>query len=458
MPNPHTNGKVSASNIKKIREIAKNCPGEEDPLLSRCSSIADDEGAATMASEDFSLVKNVVATGALALSSGIAVFGNAYSAIFPATILTILLGVINAYYFSLIGRVCSITGARSYREAWESSVGKRGSFLVSLACSIGPAALGALSCSMILADSILSLFVTAGFQECARTKCLWLITGVVVFPLCLLKNLRVLAPFSMLGIACILFTLIAMMVRYFDGTYDSEKTGKFVQDLPLEYQPSFGSIGAAGVFSFRAFPLLCMLAQAYLAHYNAPRFYFELKNHTIPRFDIVVFTSYAISAAFNILIGVVGFLTFGENSDGYILNNYSTNDVAASLSRLAITTSVVFSYPIIFVGVRDGTIDLLQIPIDAQTYVLHVGLTAILLLILTIIATFVQDLGVVNSLGGATLGTAVIYICPSIMFSSAVKNLGIRATEAQQMEVIFTLILMCLGIVIGSIGVVMALT
>merc|ERR1712151_1398639 len=164
-------------------------------------------------SEVFSLVKNIVATGALALSSGIAAFGNEYSAIFPAILLMIFLGVINAYYFSLIGRVCSMTGSISYREAWDSSVGKRCSVIVSLLCSIGPAALGALSCSMILADSILSLFITAGFQECTRTKCLWLVAGVVVFPLCLLKNLNVLAPFSMLGIACIIFTMIALMVR-----------------------------------------------------------------------------------------------------------------------------------------------------------------------------------------------------------------------------------------------------
>merc|ERR1712048_351964 len=105
----------------------------------------------------------------------------------------------------------------------------------------------------------------------------------------------------MLGICCVLFTMIAMMVRYFDGTYDIEQSGEFVLDLPPEYQPYFGSIGATGVFSLRAFTLLCMLGTAYIAHYNAPRFYVELKNNTIPRFNIVVGTSYVISAALNIL-------------------------------------------------------------------------------------------------------------------------------------------------------------
>merc|ERR1711862_1026703 len=108
-----------------------------------------------------------------------------------------------------------------------------------------------------------------------------------------------------------------------------------------------------------------------------------------------------VSAAFNIVIGIVGFLTFGGNSAGFILNNYSTNDITATICRLAIATSVLFTYPIVFVGVRDGVIDLLQVPIEEQTYMLHFSLTVILLLMLTIAATFIQDLGIVNSLGGA---------------------------------------------------------
>ena len=475
MENSTSNNENNTSHSRKILVTDYPSFDEKDSLLGHSSnrssgsltdsfrkgrrSLVDSlhsGGTATITNEVFNLVKNIVASGALAIPSGIAAFGNQYSAIFPAIFLMIFMGCINAYYFSLIGRVCSITGAISYREAWELSVGKRGAFIVSLVCICKPA-LGNLAYSMILADSLQSLFVTAGFHGFTRTICLWLVTWIVVFPLCLLKNLTVLAPSSILGICGMLFTVTAMTIRYLDGTYDSQRSGKFIADLPPEYRPSFGSIGADGVFSFRALILLCMLATAYVAHYNAPRFYVELKNNTIPRYNRVVGISYVISAAIYILLGSVGFLTFGDNCSGYILNNYSTRDITATLCRIAIASSVLFTYPIVFVGVRDGFIDLLLIPIDRQTNLLHVGITFILLLIITIMATCFQDLGIVMSLGGATLATAVIYIFPSFMFYSAVGNLRDRATSRQNMEVIFAMAVMCLGISIGSIGVVMAI-
>ena len=75
----------------------------------------------------------------------------------------IFLGFINAYYFSLIRRVCSITGALSYYKAWKLSVGKSGLFIVALSCSIGYVALGALSYSLIIVDSTLSIIATTSF-------------------------------------------------------------------------------------------------------------------------------------------------------------------------------------------------------------------------------------------------------------------------------------------------------
>ena len=425
--------------------------------LQRCS-IIDSGGTASITSEVFNLVKNAVASGALAIPSGIAALGNARSTIFPVILLLTFMEFIGAYYFSLIGRVCALTGAISYREAWELSVGKRGSFFVSLICMCKPA-LGNLTSSILLADSLQSLFVTAGLDEFTRNRCLWLITWIVMFPLCLLKNLNELVPSSTLGILAILFTVSVMTFRYFDGTYDSNRAGKFLTDLSPEYYPSFGSIGAEGVFSFRALALLCMLYTSFVSrspcpHNNAPRFFVELKNNTVTRHNVVVGISYVISASLYVIFGAVGFLTFGNNCSGDILNNYSTHDILVTLCRIAIVSSVLFTYPIVFVGVRDGFIDLLLIPIEQQTNLLHVGMTILLLLIITILATCFQDLGHVTIVGGATLGTAVIYVFPTVMYHYAIKNLRRYATFLQRMEVLFAMVLMCVGITIGSIGIV----
>ena len=73
-------------------------------------------GTASIPNEIFNLVKGIVGVGVLSLPAGIAAFGDAPSAAIPAVGLVAAIGTISAYGFSLIGRVCSYTGARSYRE------------------------------------------------------------------------------------------------------------------------------------------------------------------------------------------------------------------------------------------------------------------------------------------------------------------------------------------------------
>ena len=77
-------------------------------------------GTASIPNEIFNLVKGIVGVGVLSLPAGIAAFGDAPSAAIPAVGLVAAIGTISAYGFSLIGRVCSYTGARSYREVCDT--------------------------------------------------------------------------------------------------------------------------------------------------------------------------------------------------------------------------------------------------------------------------------------------------------------------------------------------------
>jgi hypothetical protein len=74
------------------------------------------EGA-SIPNEIFNLVKSIVGAGVFGLPAGIAAFGNAPSALLPAAALTTFFGILSFYGFSLIGRICSFTGAKNYREA-----------------------------------------------------------------------------------------------------------------------------------------------------------------------------------------------------------------------------------------------------------------------------------------------------------------------------------------------------
>ena len=311
-------------------------------------SVREAQGRATIAQSVLNLCKNIIGAGALALPSGVVAMGNASSVLWPAALALLFMGAVFAYYFHLLGRICRWTGTVSYAEAWHQSGYAGGATAVALAVAL-KAGSGNLECSMILADSGRDLLATAGITV-TRTTALWGITLVALLPLCLLKNLSALVPFSMAGLGAMVFTAGAIAVRYWDGSYEAQPQGQFWSDLPEPRQPLFGSMGWVGAFHVRVLLFLCMISEAYIAHYNAPRFWVELKEKTVPRFGAVVSYSFGISALYYIFVTVFGFLTFGAHSAPNILNSYSTRDVLASISRFCVSFSLIFTYPIIFMG------------------------------------------------------------------------------------------------------------
>eukprot|EP00549_Striatella_unipunctata_P007747 CAMPEP_0118712600 /NCGR_PEP_ID=MMETSP0800-20121206/24927_1 /TAXON_ID=210618 ORGANISM="Striatella unipunctata, Strain CCMP2910" /NCGR_SAMPLE_ID=MMETSP0800 /ASSEMBLY_ACC=CAM_ASM_000638 /LENGTH=460 /DNA_ID=CAMNT_0006617711 /DNA_START=143 /DNA_END=1525 /DNA_ORIENTATION=+ len=420
--------------------------------LKAASAVADvpsggGGGTATISNEIFNLVKNIVGAGVLSLPAGIAAFGNAPSALIPASVLIGFFGVMSAYGFSLIGRVCAYTGASSYREAWSKSVGERSSVLPAVSVCFKTFA-AILAYSMILADTFQKLLTTAGITA-SRSNTLFGITSLVLLPLCLLKNLNALAPFSLLGIMGMGYTSLAMAFRYFGKAYSPG--GAFFGQVAA---PAFGSIGAKGAFTPSVVLLMCMLSTAYMAHFNAPKFYIELKDNTIPRYNTVVFTSFGAAIAIFAAVASLGFLTFGTTSSGLILNNYATTDVVMSLARVAVALSIVFSYPLAFVGFRDGILDIAKVTTEKRTNGLLNQLTVAILGAVTGLALVVKDLSFVLSFAGATLGNGLIYLFPAIMFRRAVKKLDEKgeATPGLKREVLFATASALMGVVMSVLG------
>ncbi|EED91244.1 amino acid/polyamine transporter, partial [Thalassiosira pseudonana CCMP1335] len=295
----------------------------------------------SMSNEMFNLVKNLVGAGAFAIPSGFASLAGgsmSKSVMIPAAAIILIMATIFVYYFILVGRLCRMTRAASYKEAFDTSAGRasavwrRLTFLVPLSVIL-MAGLGNLAYSMILADTTRSLLARVGY-EVSRTSSLMYITIFVLLPLCLVKKLSVLAPFSALGTGGIVFTLAVMALRCFDGTYDSQRDGRFLDVSVIVF-------ATAVPFTF-------------FCHYNAPRYYIELRQNTIPRFSHVANVSFGISALVYFAIGAFGYYTFGDNTNGFILNNYSTKDELATLCRFAIAIALIFTYPLPFIGTRDA--------------------------------------------------------------------------------------------------------
>ena len=331
----------------------------------------------------------------------------------------------------------------TYRECWERTVGQKGGLLVAVANTFDPL-LGIFANASILSQS-LQLLLEGINVYMSVIACLLLITVVCLLPLCLMKKLDALAPFSTMGMAAVLTALACMVLRYLDGSY--RPGGEYYDDIPISYRPSFGDVSRP--FSVAALPFICMVYTSMDMHYNAARFYVELKDATIPRFAQVTYYSFGLTSIIYFSIAIVGFLTFGGNSDSYILNNYSPRDSLATVSRIAIGLCALVSYPLNFIGVRDNCLDILGLTDEMNTNAKLNMVTILLLSMLTLTSCFVTDLGLINSVGGGTTVTLVCFIFPALMFKHAKEKRG----QAQHWEVSLVMGLMVVGVLVGIVGV-----
>lgn len=122
-----------------------------------------------------------------------------------------------------------------------------------------------------------------------------------------------------------------------------------------------------------------------------------------------------------------------------------------SMSRIAVALSILFSYPLAFVGVREGLLDLIQVPQSKRSNRLLNAVTVVLLSIITSMAYILKDLQKLLAFNGASWGNAVIYLFPTYMFVSCVKT-KLPKREELQAEVPWVIATGIIGLCMGIVG------
>jgi amino acid permease len=234
----------------------------------------------------------------------------------------------------------------------------------------------------------------------------------------------------------------------------SKTGGKFFQTMAVAAQPSFSGSGA---LNLKAFVLLSMLSTSYIAHYNAPQFYKELKNNTRPRFNKVVGLAFVASIATFCFMMSTGFLTFGGATLGFVLNNYATSDSLISFARLAIGLALLTGYPFTFSALREGILDLANVQGEEKRTNALRPLTVGILTVVTALAIVLRDVGFVVSISGAMFGAALMFVVPALMNIANIKSLAksksIALTKGEKFEIGANYGLVGSGVSLGVLGV-----
>jgi amino acid permease len=257
-----------------------------------------------------------------------------------------------------------------------------------------------------------------GLSFASRTVCLIILGVFPLLPLCMLKDLSALAPTSFGALAAVVYTVLAMAVRKTDGTY--APGGQYYTPATVPTQED-GHVMNMGISSL---VLVNNMAVAYLCHYNGCKYYREYIGHRPDRFGGKVVQGFGFVTFIFAAAMMFGYSTFGALSDGVILNNYSPTDLLANIARVGMGLANVFSFPLMFSGLREASIALLTFmsPSNAATYDLVTfqnALSTVMLGAITVLAIIITDAGMVVGLVGAICGSAIIYVIPCLLFDRA---------------------------------------
>jgi amino acid permease len=359
-------------------------------------------------------IKNIIGCGILSLA-----FAAHGTGMATAILIMSWFGAYAAISFALLGSLCERSGAVTFSGIGEAAYGRRAAVAIDVTTLVQTAC-NSLALSLIIADNFSHTLASFGapVELASRATVLIGITAFVLLPLCLLQDLSVLSYSSLLGVTAIVYTVVFMGVRYFDGTY--APGGKYWLQLDPSMRPSFPQAADnPWAVSVRTLVLCCALSTSYICHYNAPKFYEQLRHRSAARLSLVSAVSFATTASLYGCALWFGASTFGSAAQGNILQSYATHDPLATAARIGIGTSVVCTYPLLFCALRDSVAGLLQLKRSEGSSALawrpRLALTLSLLSSVTGSALAITDVGFVNALGGSLFGTAIIYLYPAAL-------------------------------------------
>ncbi|KAF0395541.1 vacuolar amino acid transporter 5 [Gigaspora margarita] len=229
---------------------------------------------------------------------------------------------------------------------------------------------------------------------------------IIIVPLAFLKRLDSLKHTSIIALIAVVYLMFIVIYHYFGPDFEAPPkdkihlinfSGKFFANLPIF------------VFSFTC-------------HQNVFSVCNELKNNAQNRVNSVIFVSIGTSAIVYQIIGILGYLSFGDDVWPNIIAMYRASTFI-TIGRIAIVILVIFSYPLQAHPARacleKSLISLQSLSSKSQpssSEARYIFLTVAILLSSYTISILVSKLDLILSFVGSTGSTAVSFILPGIFY------------------------------------------
>ena len=406
--------------------------------------------SASVTSSILNLINNVIGAGLFSMPWCLK-----QSTLLTGSAVFVFMALLNIRSFMLLAESCEMVGKYSYLEIGKHAFGQRfGRFAQGITCFYTAGSL--VSYVVLAADclvgenesgdgtGVLSLWMEGSFlgdgSTKARALCIYAMGLVVFLPFSLFRNLDALRHVSVLAFFATLFAGFLVVFQLAANNPASARADDGGDDDDHQSSESGGHDGLAKDVQWFGLPLgvwqaVPIINVAFTAHYNGPRFFVELKHRTLPNFQAVVGASLGGALLVYLSVGICGYLSFGENTVGDVLDNFKASYDLAIGARLSLLAILAACFPKVQHSLRDGLVRLLyggaasRAAVDASgdpvpqsaddlptgPYVL---LTLGVVLVACTLGAVCTQVEVVLAYKGGIFGTLMVYILPPLIHTA----------------------------------------
>ena len=354
----------------------------------------------------------------------------AYGSLWPSVIVCIFSAVYCLICAMLLTHGCEVTGTFEYSALLRfvsPKLEKIGA--IAICYVVFSTCLGyCIIIPQFLQPAFSEMFDIARFPHDHRMYIL-IASPLILYPLCLLKDLSSLRFSSIIGILAIFYCLGLFVYESIEHHKNGEAPGT-ASDPNAVFLTNHWSTGI--------FIVVNVAAKANVIHYALPPIYESLRNRSPKRMWIVVSVSYVVVTAIYLAFAICGYYLFGSDAQGNVLENFrGESGAAVAVARLGTCLSIFGCFPLIFkAGINALETQFFSTPDSRWNFrenpKTRVGVITILIAILTLISLFIDDIGPVTSIEGAV--TVLLLICafPIMIYWKVVLSGDYRKIRKKQ--------------------------
>ena len=296
----------------------------------------------------------------------------------------------------------------------------------------------------------LTLFAAGPTSIWTKKVTLLSIAFLVVFPLCLLKDMSALKYTSLISAVCNLFLCACVAYR----SIQSELGGPVNQPSnPVVWDSS----------SIRGYlTCIAIIEILFACHFNVLPMHGELRQQTTSNKRIILVLSWSISFFINAVMSFFGYFQFRKFTDQVITKNYANNDIIITCGRAALCCTVLLNFPLLFLPVRLTLnkmiwgrrmrvtrlmVILSNDKMDGPNRFTHFMETLLLVITMYLLAYAIPHITIIWGFVGAVGCTSLMYIVPPV-FYLRVRN----PSKGDRCKTLCAICLLVIGVILLVAG------